>query len=111
MLADGIAGTELVDTATVAWAGDDAVEENNTDADIRGSAQGLFMMMTNGIGAFLGAQASGLVIEGLFTHDGVRDWHHIWLSFSGYALVVAVAFAVLFRHQHEVPEAGVAAHS
>jgi NHS family xanthosine MFS transporter len=32
-----------------------------------------------------------------FTHDGVQDWHNIWLSFAGYALVIAIAFAVLFK--------------
>ncbi|MDD5149345.1 MAG: hypothetical protein PHC28_02540 [Flavobacterium sp.] len=35
---------------------------------------------------------------------GVRDWHNIWLSFSGYALVIAIAFAILFKHKHNPEE-------
>jgi NHS family xanthosine MFS transporter len=66
--------------------------ETNTDSRIRSSAQGLFMMMTNGVGAFLGSRISGYVIDKYFTHGGQKDWHHIWLSFAGYALVVAVLF-------------------
>ncbi|MBG6111950.1 NHS family xanthosine MFS transporter [Flavobacterium sp. CG_9.10] len=74
--------------------------ETTTDSRIRSSAQGLFMMMSNGFGAFFGGIVSGIVIDKFFTHDGVRDWHNIWLSFAGYALIIAVAFAVLFKHKH-----------
>ena len=75
--------------------------ETTTDASIRSSAQGLFMMMSNGFGAFFGGLFSGLLIDAYFTHDGQRDWHNIWLTFAGYALVIAVAFAVLFKHKHD----------
>lgn len=78
--------------------------ETNTDAKIRSSAQGLFMMMTNGFGAFFGAKISGYVIQNYFTIDGVKDWHQIWVVFSVYALIVAVLFAILFKHKHD-PEA------
>lgn len=74
--------------------------ETATDSKIRSSAQGLFMMMCNGFGAFFGGIISGQVIDAFFTHDGIRDWHHIWLSFAGYALVIAITFAVLFKHEH-----------
>lgn len=74
--------------------------ETTTDSKIRSSAQGLFMMMSNGFGAFFGGIISGVVIDRFFTHDGARDWHHIWLAFAGYALVIAIAFAVLFKHKH-----------
>jgi len=75
--------------------------ETTTDASIRSSAQGLFMMMSNGFGAFFGGLVSGIVIDKFFTHAGNRDWHSIWLSFSGYALVIAVLFAILFKHKHD----------
>jgi NHS family xanthosine MFS transporter len=74
--------------------------ETTTDSKIRSSAQGLFMMMSNGFGAFFGGLLSGMVIDKFFTHDGIRDWHNIWLSFAGYALVIAVLFAVFFKHKH-----------
>ena len=74
--------------------------ETTTDPKIRSSAQGLFMMMSNGFGAFFGGLISGIVIDKFFTHDGIRDWHNIWLSFAGYALVIAIAFAILFKHKH-----------
>lgn len=74
--------------------------ETTTDSKIRSSAQGLFMMMSNGFGALFGGLLSGIVIDKYFTHDGLRDWHSIWLSFAGYALVIAILFAVMFKHKH-----------
>lgn len=76
--------------------------ETTTDASIRSSAQGLFMMVTNGVGAVLGALVSGWLIQKYFTSvDGNRDWHGIWLAFSGYVLVVAALFFVFFKHKHD----------
>ena len=74
--------------------------ETTTDSKIRASAQGLFMMMTNGFGAILGSYTSGWAIEQFFTNNGVRDWHSIWLAFATYALIIAIAFAILFKHKH-----------
>lgn len=78
--------------------------ETNTDSSIRSSAQGLFMMMTNGVGAFLGSKISGYVINTYFTHDGAKEWKGIWTTFSLYALAVAILFAVMFRHKHNPNE-------
>ncbi|MGO1520695.1 MAG: nucleoside permease [Sphingobacterium sp.] len=115
--------------------------ETNTNNKIRSSAQGLFMMMTNGVGAVLGSWLSGWMIDRYYTLsftnaqeladylettvsnssflkliqardvqlvDGVftqaiqlKDWHHIWLAFAVYTLIVAILFAVLFRHKHK----------
>lgn len=70
--------------------------------EIRASAQGIFMMMTNGIGAFLGSRISGNLISKYFTNaDNSLQWENIWLSFAGYALVVAILFAVMFHHKHD----------
>ncbi|GGB68775.1 MFS transporter [Flavobacterium suaedae] len=115
--------------------------ETTTPAKIRSSAQGLFMMMTNGFGAVLGSFTSGWMIDKYFTKSfsnserlatfletepsnskmlelvnerGIevtangsfsdtifmKDWHSIWLAFAVYALVVAIAFAILFKHKH-----------
>lgn len=86
--------------------------ETSTDAKIRSSAQGLFMMMTNGIGAIFGSIASGYLIDLYFTDKvtGAKDWHNIWLSFAAYALVVAVAFAVLFKHKHNPEDVATIKH-
>ena len=76
--------------------------EGQSDPSIRASAQGLFMLMTNGVGAVLGSALSGLIIDLWFTRaDGSKDWHGIWITFALYALTVAVAFLVLFKHKHE----------
>jgi NHS family xanthosine MFS transporter len=74
--------------------------EREADIKIRASAQGLFMMMTNGIGAFFGTLISGRVVD-YFTHDGVKDWQSIWFSFAGYALVLGIAFPLFFRYKHD----------
>ena len=84
--------------------------ETTTDPKIRSSAQGLFMMMSNGFGAFFGGIISGQVIDAFFTHDGVRDWHNIWLGFAAYALVIAIAFAILFKHKHNPEEVNKVSH-
>jgi NHS family xanthosine MFS transporter len=79
--------------------------ETTTDARIRSSAQGLFMMMTNGVGAFLGSKISGWAIDNFYTMPGgEKDWHHIWLAFAAYAFIVAILFLILFKHNHEVPK-------
>jgi len=75
--------------------------ETTTDPSMRSSAQGLFMMMTNGFGAIIGSSVSGFVIQNYFTHGGLKDWHSIWLTFAAYSLVVAILFAVFFKHKHE----------
>ncbi|NAW51002.1 MFS transporter [Elizabethkingia argentiflava] len=116
--------------------------ETNTDAKIRSSAQGLFMMMTNGFGAVLGSFTSGRLSDKFFTHSYtnaadlsgyletsidnkyfirilsekkidilangmlsrpivVHEWTGIWIAFALYALVIAVLFAVFFRHKHK----------
>ncbi|MBM3165088.1 MAG: nucleoside permease [Bacteroidetes bacterium] len=115
----------------------------------RSSAQGLFMMMTNGFGAILGSAISGRLIDAYFTKslnnvsdvckhfggsakdpviqkilaenpissDGtlskvifVQQWEAIWLCFAGYALAVAILFALLFRHKHNPEEVGEISH-
>ncbi|HLK96605.1 MAG TPA: nucleoside permease [Hymenobacter sp.] len=76
--------------------------ETQTDPAIRASAQGLFMMMTNGFGAVLGSSLSGIIIERYFTYpDNSKDWHSIWITFALYALAIAVLFVVLFKHKHD----------
>lgn len=75
--------------------------ETTTDSKIRASAQGLFMMMTNGFGAMLGSGLSGIVIDKYYTTDGIKDWSGIWLGFAVYSLVIAIAFAILFKHKHD----------
>lgn len=76
--------------------------ETQSEPGIRASAQGLFMMMTNGFGAFLGSRISGIIIDNYFIlADGTFDWGGIWLAFAGYSLVVALLFALLFKHKHD----------
>ena len=75
--------------------------ETSTDSTIRSSAQGLFMMMTNGFGAVFGSVSSGYIIDHFFTSNTGKDWHNIWLTFAIYSLIIAVFFALLFKHKHD----------
>jgi NHS family xanthosine MFS transporter len=77
--------------------------EREADPKIRASAQGLFMIMTNGLGAFFGGILSGWVVD-YFTTGGVRDWQSIWFSFAGYALVLAIVFPIIFKYKHTKDE-------
>jgi NHS family xanthosine MFS transporter len=74
--------------------------EREADFRIRASAQGLFMIMTNGIGAYVGGYGSGWVIDH-FTMNGVRDWHAIWFTFAAYALLLGIVFLFVFRYHNE----------
>lgn len=75
--------------------------ETTTDSSIRGSAQGIFMMMSNGFGAYLGSKISAWAIGKYFTDtNGNTIWQQAWLAFSIYALVVAILFVLLFKHKH-----------
>lgn len=75
--------------------------ETQSEPKIRASAQGLFMMMTNGVGAVAGSLISGYIIQKYFMQNGDKNWPEIWFTFASYALVVAVLFAVLFKHKHD----------
>lgn len=84
--------------------------ETTTDSKIRSSAQGLFMMMTNGVGAYLGSKVSGYVIDTYYTNAGTKDWHGIWMSFAIYSLVIAILFAIFFKHKHNPNEVANVSH-
>lgn len=78
--------------------------ESQVTPGIRASAQGLFMFMTNGIGAFLGSSISGLMISKFFTNaSGDIHWQGIdgvWVMFAVYAAIVGILFTFLFKHKH-----------
>ena len=75
-----------------------------TDMSVRSSAQGLFMMMTNGFGATIGTVVAQQVVNHYvdFTSQvpQVDGWSKAWMVFAGYMLVVAVLFAVMFKDKH-----------
>jgi len=83
--------------------------EREAPISIRASAQGLFMVMTNGLGAFLGGKGSGWVVDH-FTVNGVRNWQSIWFVFAGYALLLGILFPVAFRYRHVPASLKVAPH-
>jgi len=68
--------------------------ENETDSSIRSSAQGVFMIMTNGFGAFIGSYVAGWIVD-------KAGWPDSWFIFAGYSLVVAIVFAIIFKYKHD----------
>ncbi|MBP9018603.1 MAG: nucleoside permease [Rikenellaceae bacterium] len=74
--------------------------EQETKPEIRASAQGLFMVMTNGIGATVGGLTSGWVVDKFTSPGGIRDWSTIWFVFATYALVIGILFAIFFKYKH-----------
>ena len=74
--------------------------EQEVDSSIRASAQGLFMTMVNGVGAWVGSILSGMAVD-YFSVDGVKDWQTIWLVFAGYALFLAVIFFFGFKYNYD----------
>jgi len=84
--------------------------DNETDEKIRSSAQGVFMMMTNGFGATLGMLGAQYIVNHfVFTHTEdltlqLEGWRTSWLIFASYALVVTILFAIIFKHKHKPEE-------
>ncbi|MBG6031867.1 nucleoside permease [Proteus hauseri] len=70
--------------------------ENEVKPEIRASAQGLFMTMVNGVGAYAGSILSGMVVDH-FTVNGIKDWQSIWLIFASYTLILAIVFIFAFK--------------
>ena len=83
--------------------------ETEVDKKIRASAQGLFMIMTNGLGAMIGAKGSGLIVD-MFTKNGIRNWPDIWFTFALYALIIGILFMIMFKYKHEPEKIGTIAH-
>ncbi len=79
--------------------------DESVDSSMRSSAQGLFMMMTNGLGATLGSLAAQYIINtNVFSQPleaQEAGWRTSWFIFAGYALVVGVLFWILFRYKHQ----------
>ena len=68
-----------------------------TSEKIQNSAQGLFMLMTNGIGATVGTLAAGAIMNHYVYNAATPDWSTPWYIFAGYSLVVAFAFMICFK--------------
>ena len=82
--------------------------DQNTDVSIRSSAQGVFMMMTNGFGATLGSLCAQAVVNRFVFHPAAADpsfdlmggWSTAWYVFAAFAFVVGILFAILFKYKH-----------
>lgn len=86
--------------------------DKETPHHIRASAQGMFMLMTNGIGATIGTLGAQWVVNQYTNWQDVLvngqtkslmlgDWQSVWFIFAGYALLVTLLFAILFRYKHQ----------
>jgi len=74
--------------------------DKECDQSIKASAQGLFMLMTNGLGATIGTLSAGAVVNRYCHWENnvlVGDWETAWMIFAGFALVVAILFGILFK--------------
>lgn len=82
--------------------------DQNTDTTIRSSAQGVFMMMTNGLGATVGSFCAQAVVKHFVFNPAKTDpsfnvmsgWSIAWYVFAAFALVVGILFALLFKYKH-----------
>lgn len=80
--------------------------DKETDKSIRSSAQGVFMMMTNGFGATIGMLGAQEVVNYyVFSQTDpvlqLEGWQISWYIFAGYALLVTILFAIIFKHKHD----------
>ena len=78
--------------------------DQECEPSIKASAQGLFMMMTNGIGATVGTLAAGEIVNHYCSWQGdylLGDWQTCWFIFAGFALVVGILFALVFHPEKE----------
>lgn len=78
--------------------------EQEASKPMQANAQGLFMLMTNGIGASVGTWIAGMIVNRYCSWSDqflLGNWDMVWFIFASYALVVAVLFAALFKYKHE----------
>lgn len=75
--------------------------EKNVDKSIRASAQGLFMMMSNGVGATIGMIGAGSVMDHYVFNAVNPDWSRAWFVFAAYMMVVTVLFALIFKDKSQ----------
>ena len=68
-----------------------------TSEKLQNSAQGLFMLMTNGIGATIGTLSAQAVVNHFVYNAAEPNWSAAWYVFAGYAMVVAILFMFLFK--------------
>ncbi len=76
--------------------------DQECDVNVRSSAQGLFMLMTNGLGATIGTLSAGAIVNHFCSWQGaylVGDWQSCWFIFAGFALVVAISFMLIFKER------------
>ena len=78
------------------------VEQRSSD-EIKSSAQGLFMLMTNGIGATVGTLSAQAVVNHFVYNAAEPDWSAAWYIFAAYALAVVILFAICFRDPGKGP--------
>jgi nucleoside transporter len=83
--------------------------QQNVETPLQNSAQGVFMLMTNGIGAVAGSLIAGWLIKTFFTVDKIILWSlpnlpNVWFTFAAYALVVAILFMFIFKYKHNPNE-------
>lgn len=78
--------------------------DQETSADIRSSAQGLFMLMTNGLGATIGTLSAQAVVNAYTKSEEVNgsfytlgDWQTVWFIFAGYSLLIFILFMLIFH--------------
>ncbi len=89
--------------------------DKETDKSISSSAQGVFMMMTNGFGATIGMLVAGEVVNHfVFSQTDnlakLEGWRISWFIFAAYALIIAVLFAIFFKYKHKPEEIGEIKH-
>ena len=80
--------------------------DQETDANIRSSAQGVFMMMTNGFGSTIGMLVAGEIVNHYQIFSDIdpvtkmNGWYSAWAIFAYYALAVAIMFMIVFKYKH-----------
>lgn len=75
-----------------------------TEDSIQSTAQGLFMLMTNGLGATIGTLSAQAVVNHFVYNAATPDWSTAWYIFAGYALVIAIVFMLIFKDPGTNPE-------
>lgn len=77
----------------------------HVDKEMRSSAQGLFMLMTNGLGASIGTWVAGIVVNHFVYNAAAPSWSTAWYIFAAYALVVAILFMIVFKDPDKLKKA------
>ncbi len=73
--------------------------DSKAGVKFKSAAQGLITLATYGVGMLIGFWVAGKISDAYLSADGIHEWGTIWLYPAGFAALVLVFFALVFKNE------------